>query len=67
MMSCVVCFHLQFDGQPAVYENSLHFLNIAFTILFTIECILKLLAFGVRVSFYLTTVPWLVAGHTQAQ
>ena len=44
----VVCFP-QFDDQPQSYECVLRYLNTAFTILFTIECILKLMAFGIRV------------------
>ena len=32
-----------------VYQNVLRYLNTAFTILFTIECILKLMGFGIRV------------------
>ena len=34
-----------------MYKDVLKNLNTAFTVLFTIECVLKLLAFGVRVSY----------------
>ena len=47
LMLC--CFVSQYDGQDTTYENILGYLNTAFTVLFTIECILKLMAFGVRV------------------
>lgn len=39
-------------GAPVVafnYERILIFVNIVFTVLFTVECILKLIAFGVKV------------------
>ncbi|CAH1786622.1 unnamed protein product [Owenia fusiformis] len=34
-------------GEPQYMEQIMHFLNITFTVLFTIECILKLLGFGI--------------------
>lgn len=50
--SClIVFFHfpLQYHGQPEIYSAILKNLNIAFTVLFTIEAMLKLTAFGIRV------------------
>lgn len=48
-----VCFafSLQFYGAPDLYESMLKYLNIVFTALFTLECILKIIAFGPLVSF----------------
>ena len=37
-------------GAPAPYEAMLKYLNIIFTALFTLECILKIIAFGPLVS-----------------
>lgn len=47
-----VCFSLcpQFYGAPDLYESMLKYLNILFTALFTLECILKIIAFGPLVS-----------------
>lgn len=40
----------QFYGAPDLYESMLKYLNIVFTALFTLECILKIIAFGPLVS-----------------
>lgn len=47
-----VCFTFcpQFYGAPYLYEAMLKYLNIVFTALFTLECILKIIAFGPLVS-----------------
>uniref|UniRef100_A0A8C5F4X8 Voltage-dependent N-type calcium channel subunit alpha n=1 Tax=Gadus morhua TaxID=8049 RepID=A0A8C5F4X8_GADMO len=37
---------MKFYGAPAPYEAMLKYLNIIFTALFTLECILKIIAFG---------------------
>ncbi|XP_055369528.1 voltage-dependent N-type calcium channel subunit alpha-1B isoform X3 [Betta splendens] len=37
---------MKFYGAPDVYESMLKYLNIIFTALFTLECILKIIAFG---------------------
>lgn len=37
---------LQFHGAPDFYEAMLKYLNIVFTTLFSLECILKIIAFG---------------------
>lgn len=44
---CVVC--QQYDKQDETYTKTLKYLNWGFTGMFTVECILKILAFGVRV------------------
>lgn len=44
-----VCMFRQHDGQDEKYTNTLKYLNWGFTGMFTVECILKILAFGVRV------------------
>lgn len=40
----------QFYKAPDLYESMLKYLNIVFTALFTLECILKIIAFGPLVS-----------------
>ncbi|KAL0276239.1 UNVERIFIED_CONTAM: hypothetical protein PYX00_003847 [Menopon gallinae] len=42
---------MKFHKQSASYKKSLHYLNMGFTTMFTIETILKLLAYGVRNFF----------------
>uniref|UniRef100_A0A7N6BNB1 Voltage-dependent N-type calcium channel subunit alpha n=1 Tax=Anabas testudineus TaxID=64144 RepID=A0A7N6BNB1_ANATE len=37
---------MKFYGAPDMYESMLKYLNIVFTALFTLECILKIIAFG---------------------
>ncbi|KAJ8395885.1 hypothetical protein AAFF_G00027680 [Aldrovandia affinis] len=37
---------MKFHGAPEMYENMLKYLNILFTALFSLECILKIIAFG---------------------
>ncbi|XP_029921994.1 voltage-dependent N-type calcium channel subunit alpha-1B isoform X2 [Myripristis murdjan] len=37
---------MKFYGAPDLYESMLKYLNIVFTALFTLECILKIIAFG---------------------
>lgn len=46
-----VLLMLKFDNQPRKYEEVLKHLNITFTAVFTIECILKIIGFGVRNYF----------------
>ncbi|XP_031711449.1 voltage-dependent N-type calcium channel subunit alpha-1B-like isoform X6 [Anarrhichthys ocellatus] len=41
-----VVLMMKFDGAPVLYESMLKNLNIVFTALFTLECILKIIAFG---------------------
>lgn len=48
-VSCFI-FCPQFYGAPDVYESMLKYLNIVFTGLFTLECILKIIAFNPLVS-----------------
>lgn len=47
-----VCFTFcpQFYDAPVLYESMLKYLNIVFTALFTLECVLKIIAFGPLVS-----------------
>jgi hypothetical protein len=45
--ACFPCF--QFYGAPEPYLLSLHYMNTLFTGLFTLECFLKLHAYGSRV------------------
>ncbi|XP_055950226.1 voltage-dependent calcium channel type A subunit alpha-1-like isoform X4 [Argiope bruennichi] len=42
---------MKFYKQNEVFKNTLHYMNAAFTALFTLECSLKLAAFGVRNFF----------------
>ena len=42
-------FH-QYYSAPYTYELALKYLNIAFTMVFSLECILKIIAFGFLVS-----------------
>ncbi|KAL3218382.1 hypothetical protein MRX96_031572 [Rhipicephalus microplus] len=44
-----VLLMMKFYNQSKTLKNTLHYMNAAFTALFTIECILKVAAFGVRV------------------
>lgn len=41
----------QFHGNSETYEKVLRIFNTALTAVFTVESILKILAFGVRVRF----------------
>ncbi|MEQ2212707.1 hypothetical protein XENOCAPTIV_003673 [Xenoophorus captivus] len=41
-----VVLMMKFHGAPDVYEAMLKYLNIVFTILFSLECVLKIIAFG---------------------
>ncbi|KAK9532840.1 hypothetical protein VZT92_010206 [Zoarces viviparus] len=41
-----VVLMMKFDDAPVLYETMLKNLNIVFTALFTLECILKIIAFG---------------------
>ncbi|XP_041481260.1 voltage-dependent calcium channel type A subunit alpha-1-like isoform X7 [Lytechinus variegatus] len=42
---------MKYNDQGQIYTDVLKYLNIAFTVLFTIEAILKLIAFGIRNYF----------------
>ncbi|KAL1421244.1 hypothetical protein MTO96_023221 [Rhipicephalus appendiculatus] len=46
-----VLLMMKFYNQSKTLKNTLHYMNAAFTALFTIECILKVAAFGVRNFF----------------
>ncbi|XP_073986797.1 calcium voltage-gated channel subunit cacophony isoform X7 [Rhodnius prolixus] len=39
---------MKYHKQSAIYKKTLHYMNMGFTGMFTVECILKILAFGVR-------------------
>ncbi|KAJ7988513.1 hypothetical protein DPEC_G00324360 [Dallia pectoralis] len=41
-----VVLMMKFHGAPELYEAMLKYLNIVFTALFTLECVLKIIAFG---------------------
>ncbi|XP_035464086.2 voltage-dependent N-type calcium channel subunit alpha-1B isoform X2 [Scophthalmus maximus] len=41
-----VVLMMKFYGAPDLYESMLKYLNILFTALFTLECVLKVIAFG---------------------
>ena len=41
---------LQYHSAPAAYDTVLKHLNTAFTVLFSMECVLKIMAFGLVVS-----------------
>nr|XP_021331853.1 voltage-dependent N-type calcium channel subunit alpha-1B isoform X8 [Danio rerio] len=41
-----VVLMMKFHGAPDFYEAMLKYLNIVFTVLFSLECILKIIAFG---------------------
>lgn len=49
-LKCVFHPPCQFYGAPDLYESMLKYLNIVFTGLFTLECILKIIAFNPLVS-----------------
>ncbi|XP_050531904.1 voltage-dependent calcium channel type A subunit alpha-1 isoform X4 [Daktulosphaira vitifoliae] len=42
---------MKFYQQKPIYKATLHYMNMVFTGMFTIECVLKILAFGVRNFF----------------
>ena len=46
-----LCCSVQYNGASDVYDKVLKNLNIVFTTLFFMECILKIIAFGVLVSY----------------
>lgn len=50
IFSVCLTFCPQFYGAPDLYESMLKYLNIVFTGLFTLECILKVIAFNPLVS-----------------
>ena len=45
-----VCVVLQHYKQPELYATILHYMNTTFTGLFSIECMMKIHAYGFRVS-----------------
>ena len=47
---CLRRRHTQYYKQSVLYKETLHYMNTAFTALFSIECMLKIISFGVRVS-----------------
>ena len=51
LLSCSFCNGLvfQFDGAPMYFMDILIQFNYVFTLLFTIECVLKLSSFGLKV------------------
>jgi len=47
----LICpFFSKYHNQPDNYSKALDYLNIVFTAIFALECVLKLLAFRLRVS-----------------
>ncbi|KAK1117397.1 hypothetical protein K0M31_016768 [Melipona bicolor] len=52
-----VLLMMKFHRQSDAYKNALKYMNMCFTGMFTVECILKIAAFGVRVSFTIPTNP----------
>lgn len=52
---CLSVYALQFHRQSDAYKNTLKYMNMCFTGMFTVECILKIAAFGVRVSSTIST------------
>jgi len=50
-----VFLYLQFHGANDAYEAMLKYLNIVFTALFSMECVLKIIAFGPLVSIITDT------------
>ena len=49
---------IQYYDEPTEYKAILKYINMGFTIMFTIECVLKLLGFGrVRTHSITTPVP----------
>lgn len=42
----VLLFYFQYYSAPPAYEAVLKHLNTAFTVIFSVECILKIMAFG---------------------
>ena len=54
---CLSVYALQFHRQSDAYKNALKYMNMCFTGMFTVECILKIAAFGVRVSSTIPTNP----------
>ena len=47
---CLSVYALQFHRQSDSYKNTLKYMNMCFTGMFTVECILKIAAFGVKVG-----------------
>ena len=43
---------LQFQGAPLEFADVLADLNLIFTAMFTVECVLKISSFGPKVSLY---------------
>uniref|UniRef100_A0A0L8G525 Voltage-dependent calcium channel alpha-1 subunit IQ domain-containing protein n=1 Tax=Octopus bimaculoides TaxID=37653 RepID=A0A0L8G525_OCTBM len=43
-----VVLMMKYNGSSHEYKNALQKLNLAFSVLFTIECVLKLMGFGIR-------------------
>lgn len=56
---------LQYHGNSPEYERVLRHFNTALTSVFTVESILKILAFGVRVSIHLSELSALTAQPIQ--
>ena len=53
------CVPVQYYKQSILYKETLHYMNTAFTALFSIECMLKIISFGVKVTVNLPP----LAGH----
>ena len=56
---------LQYYKQSILYKETLHYMNTAFTAFFSIECMLKIISFGVRVSCNPLT-PYLIDLRSQS-
>ena len=50
ILPCFSNFVFQYQGAPLEYTDILSDCNLVFTILFTIECVMKLSSFGPKVS-----------------
>ena len=48
-----ICSPLQYHGAPLLLTDILSYMNLTFTLCFTVECILKLISYGPGVNFTL--------------
>jgi len=51
ILSNLVVMTLMYETAPNSYSESVELLNVAFTIIFIVECILKLIAYGIKEYF----------------
>ena len=50
VVSVCITSYLQYHGAPLLFTDILSYMNLTFTLCFTVECILKLISYGPGVN-----------------